>query len=205
MCLASLINPTWIYLLSYSARVPPPKGKSMSILFYIYRDPSKWNQWSSKSRITSTEFVGNLQHHNNIQSCSVHFFRNADQQVYVVIYFRESKNDKNFIWHYSSNRPNWLLFLFVIYNYSLHKLSRLTTAFMISEFLSMPLLKPLQWYIYSVSWKCNLNVTHILLKSSRTNEKNKNICFSQAFYIGKLWSVKHSAHKRIHSIPEQNN
>lgn len=98
MCLASLIKPTWIYLLPYSARVPPPKGKSMSILFYIYRDPSKWNQWSSKSQIASTEFVGNLQHHNNIQSFSVHFFRNADQQVYVVIYFRESKNDKNFIW-----------------------------------------------------------------------------------------------------------
>lgn len=69
----------------------------MSILFHIYRDPSKGNQWASKSQITSTDFAGNLQHHNNIQSWSVHYIQNADQQVYVVIYFRESMNDKNFI------------------------------------------------------------------------------------------------------------
>lgn len=75
----------------------PKKRKSMSILFHIYRDPSKGSQQASKSQITSTDFVGNLQHHNNIQSCSVNFFQNADQQVYIVIYFRESKNDKNFI------------------------------------------------------------------------------------------------------------
>lgn len=69
----------------------------MPILFRIYRDPSKGNQWASKSYITSTGFVGNLQHHTSIHSYSVHFLKNVDQQVYVVIYSRESKNDKNFI------------------------------------------------------------------------------------------------------------
>lgn len=67
-CMLNQIHLNISYLAKYKdfPHSPPQKRKSMPILFHIYRDPFKGNQWVSKSQITRPDFAGHLQHHSSI-------------------------------------------------------------------------------------------------------------------------------------------
>lgn len=123
-----------------------------------------------------------------------------------MIYSRESKNDKNFIW-YDTTAVIVLIglcfclssIIIICINYHIWLQHLWSVSSLICDYQSL--------YSNNLLSKLKIqpesNTKYIFLKASRTDEKNKKLCYFWASYLSQLWSVQNSIHKRIHRTLKQ--